>query len=218
MQNNKTYYQLILDRSGSMNDCIGPTISGFNEQMDMIRDLRKKFPHQEIQVSLTQFNHTVDEVFSMQPPEKVKPLDMNTYRPGGMTALLDAIGQSVNALNLKIGREIQDDQASAVVVIITDGYENSSRLFSHRQIADIIRELESTGKWTFSYLGATLDAVEVAASMNIRGQNSMAYHKKYTADAHQRVTNSMERYLRMKSEGRISRDFLMDDDEPKENQ
>lgn len=211
MQNNKTYYQLILDRSGSMGDCIQPTISGFNEQMDMIRDLRQKFPDQEIRVSLTQFNQEVEEAFAMQAPEKVAPLTVNNYRPAGMTALLDAVGQSVNALQLKIGSEIRDNLASAVVVIITDGYENASRRFTHRQIADLIRELESTGRWTFSYLGATLDAVEVAESMNIRGKNSMSYRKDQTAQTHQHLTNSMERYMRMKSQGHISRDFLMND-------
>ena len=59
VKNKKTYYQLILDKSGSMQDSVDTTVSGFNEQMQMIKTLKKKFPEQEFLVSLTTFNQDV---------------------------------------------------------------------------------------------------------------------------------------------------------------
>lgn len=213
MKNTKTYYQLILDRSGSMQDCIDPTISGYNEQIQMIMDLQNRYPEQEIFLSLTQFNHFIDEVFAFQTPDKAVQLNHDSYQPHGSTALLDAIGSSVNALNLKIGKEVRDDEASVVVVILTDGYENASRQYSHKQISSMIKELEATGRWTFSYIGATADAVEVAASININRTNSMSYDKAQTANAYRRVNRSMDAYMQEKSKGRIRMNYLVDDEE-----
>ena len=96
------------------------------------------------------------------------------YRPDGTTALLDAIGATINDLQRSRGQELEADEASVVVVIITDGYENSSKDYNHGQIASLIyKDLRQTGKWTFSYLGATLDAVEIAAKLNIKRINAM---------------------------------------------
>jgi hypothetical protein len=91
-------------------------------------------------------------------PDEVSELSREIYNPSGSTALYDAIGMTTRKLNENIGTELISDIATAVVVIITDGYENSSRQFDLAQIKSMIRELEATGKWTFSYLGATLDA------------------------------------------------------------
>lgn len=62
MNNKKTYYLVILDKSGSMSNCIAATQKGFNAQIDMIRAIRHKFPEQEVCVSFTQFNDQVEEV------------------------------------------------------------------------------------------------------------------------------------------------------------
>ena len=60
MKNKKTYYQIILDKSGSMYDCILTTVQGFNEQIQMIKKTSEKFAEQELLVSLTTFNHEID--------------------------------------------------------------------------------------------------------------------------------------------------------------
>ena len=55
----KVIYQLILDRSGSMNDCVTETISGFNEQVQRIRQLEEQYPDQVVRVNLCLFNHNI---------------------------------------------------------------------------------------------------------------------------------------------------------------
>ncbi len=208
MKNKKTYYQLILDRSGSMNVCIEETVTGVNSQIGRIRELAERFPEQELVTSLSLFNHQLTPVWDRIRPADLKELTFSDYRPDGNTALLDAIGKTIRHLQETIGDEVSHDDASVVVVIITDGYENSSREFTHPQISSIIRELELTGKWSFSYLGATLDAVDIAVSMNIRASNAIHFSVKESDKAHRRVSDSMHHYFSEKQSGRIRKDFL----------
>ena len=74
LKNKKTYYQLILDKSGSMHDCVDTTINGFNEQMQMIRSMKNKYPQQEFVVSLTTFNQEVNFDINQEDPDNIKEL------------------------------------------------------------------------------------------------------------------------------------------------
>ena len=146
--NKKTYDQIILDKSGSMSDCIPQTINGFNEQMQMIKGLQEKYPEQEILVSLTTFNHEVFFDVNCVKPDKLKEMkdeqnsnswfinldDYIVYNPSGLTSLYDAIGESVKNIRNISEKEVLEDKASVVVVIITDGYENSSENYNYSQI------------------------------------------------------------------------------------
>ena len=124
VKNRKTYYQIILDKSGSMCDCINSTINGFNEQMQMIKSLQNKFPDQEVLVSLTTFNHDIDfDVVCSRPSDLKemvleqnssswikKPTDYVVYSPNGMTALYDAIGKSVKKIQHIAKEEIENNE------------------------------------------------------------------------------------------------------------
>jgi uncharacterized protein YegL len=208
MKNKKTYYLLILDRSGSMQDCVNETISGFNEQIQMIGDLQKRYAEQEFKVSLTVFNHMVEHPFETVDIHKVKELSLHNYIPDGSTALLDAIGDSVIRLKHAISDEIERDEATAVVVILTDGYENASKEFSFDRVSKMIKELEKSDSWTFSFLGTTRDSIEAAKMMNISSRNSAIYDKKSMRKTYQNLAVSMEEYMDAKSEGIKKKDFL----------
>ena len=175
MKQRKTIYHLIVDKSGSMIDCIDSTINGFNEQVMSIKQKQLKFEEEEITMGLTTFNQAVDHHYFQSNPSNIQSLNYTTYRPDGSTALLDAIGDTITQLSI----QTQSSQlpTTVVVVILTDGYENSSRLYNLVKIRNMISSLEESGKWTFSFIGATLDAVDVAASMAIKSQNSFAFEK-----------------------------------------
>ena len=74
LKNKKTYYQLILDKSGSMNACLNSTVSAFNEQLDMIIALSEKHADQDFFISLTTFNQEVKIDIDREVPRKVKKL------------------------------------------------------------------------------------------------------------------------------------------------
>jgi uncharacterized protein YegL len=201
MKTNKTYYLLILDRSGSMSSCAADTLSGYNEQIQMIRDMQRRHPEQEFHVSLTTFNQVVDHPLVDVPAGEVSPLTAEQYLPDGTTALLDAIGEGVLNLKARHSAELDADEATAVVVILTDGHENASRLFTSQGIRTLIRELEATDQWTFSYMGATRDAIEVAKAMNIRAENAVRFSTSDIKSTMRDVACAMEDYAMEKQKG-----------------
>ncbi len=205
--NKKTYYHLILDQSGSMQSCINETISGFNEQIQVIRSVSKNHPNQQITVGLTRFNDQVMHTYSGKSAFKASTLDKWLYKPNGSTALLDAIGETIAKLKEELPG-LHEEFTNVVVVIITDGYENASRFFTLDQIRLQIGALEETGKWTFSYIGAGLDAVETAAKMNIKAYNSMSYNSSDVKEVFNEVSKQMHDYIKCKEAGKIKKNFL----------
>lgn len=212
MKNKRTYYQLILDRSGSMSSCTDETISGVNRQIFRIKELAARFPDQELFTSLTIFNEEVIPVWTRIRPEELHEIGPADYRPDGWTALLDAIGSTLKDLKSAIGQEVSRDEASVVVVIVTDGHENASREYTHARVASMIRELELSGKWTFSYMGATLDAVEIAVSLNIKKSNAMHFDTRESETMFCKLDNSVSSYLSAKNRGKVSQEFLDDEE------
>lgn len=209
MQKQKTIYHLIVDKSGSMSDCIEQTISGFNEQVSKIQQLQKEYPEQELTIGLTTFNHEVYHHFFQSPPSIVRNLNSDIYRPDGTTALLDAIGMTIESIEKKIQHSQNQSNTTSVIVILTDGYENASKLFKLEDIRRNISRLEETGKWTFSFIGASLDAVDVADSMAIKRQNSFMFEKSnMKVGLFNRLSNSMENYMDKKRRGKDLGDFL----------
>ena len=202
MQKQKTIYHLIVDKSGSMSDCIEQTINGFNEQVTKIQQLQKEYPEQELTIGLTTFNNEVHQHFFQSPPANVRNLNNDTYRPDGSTSLFDAIGLTVQSIENEIKQQLNNSNTTVVIVILTDGHENSSKIFNLSEIRQNISRLEETGKWTFSFIGATLDAVSVAESMNIKSQNSFAFDKKdMKKEVWSKLSDSMENYLSKKRKG-----------------
>jgi hypothetical protein len=201
MKQSKTIYHIILDKSGSMQDCIDNTISGFNEQIQHIRKMATTYEDQEITLGLTTFSDRSELLFFDAPSDKATLLSKNNYRPDGMTALLDAIGHT----SLRIEEYMKSNRnlpTTAVVVILTDGHENSSTSFNLAEIRTLISRLEATGNWTFSFIGATLDAAEVAESMAIKRQNSFAFDKSEMKSAvWNKLSDSMDLYFNKKQRG-----------------
>jgi hypothetical protein len=117
-------------------------------------------------------------------------------------------------MNLKARKseEFENDEATAVVVIMTDGHENSSRIFQKEAIRRMIRELEATENWTFSFMGATHDALEVANDMNIRSQNALKLDKQDIKASMQRVSRAMATYAEEKSFGNKLKDFFREEE------
>lgn len=198
----KTYHLLILDRSGSMSDCTDSTISGFNEQIRFIQSLPLSFPKQQFFVSLVLFNHEIDEIFSGREPGIVPLLNRQSYVPKGSTKLLDAIGRSVESLKENILDEIESGEATAIVSILTDGYENSSLEYDYEGIRKMITGLEKSGKWTFTFLGADIDAIAESSKMGIRENNAMSFSKSALNETFGDYNSAMHNYANKKSKGK----------------
>jgi Mg-chelatase subunit ChlD len=211
----ETHYLLIVDASSSMSPLLKSTISGVNEQIDTLKLLRKEHPEQEYTMSFIHFNNKVTIEYTDRKTEALEHITEKNYICSGMTSLLDAIGVGVRDLNDKIGDRIKSGEASAVVVIITDGEENSSREFDSKKIKAMIEELQSTGKWTFTFVGANIDSISTAKVYGINTDNVMQYSADVNSNS--RVYKSLSRSFASRAasinRGNFnSNDFLSEED------
>jgi hypothetical protein len=177
MKTQKTIYHILVDKSGSMTDCIEQTINGFNEQIAKIKEMELEFPEQLMTIGLTTFNTQVDHLYYMKPIAHAYTMNNENYMPSGSTAMLDAMAETMKELSRLQEQSNNEIQTTVVMVILTDGYENASRHYTLKNVKEMVEERESLGTWTFSFLGATLDAVDVAEQMSIRRENSIAFEK-----------------------------------------
>ena len=208
MKNKKTIYHFIIDKSGSMTGMEEQAVQGFNTQLATLQELKRTYPEQEFRVSLTFFNDRVRNIITNGQVEQLFPMNPNTFNPGGSTALLDAIGSSIYQIKSDFGVELLNDEATVVMVIITDGAENASRLYTYHELARMIKELDETGKWTFSFLGADLDAIHTSQMLNIRRENVISFSKRNYAEMMHDVSFSIQSYAQSKSEGNLKNDIF----------
>jgi hypothetical protein len=208
MKNKKTIYHFVVDQSGSMSGSEEPTIEGFNSQLKTIRDLKQEFPENQYVVSVTFFEDEVMDVIKTANIDQISLLTRESYRPGGLTALLDGIGRSIVAIRNRFEEELKRDEASVVMIILTDGGENASKFYTRHVISEMIKELDATGKWTFSFLGAGLDAVSASANLNIRRENIMSYDKANICGMMDDMSESIRIYERVKFDGNLKSDLF----------
>lgn len=171
----ETHYLLILDESGSMSSVKKETLSGLNEQIKTIKNLENKYQDQDYFVNIVKFDDEIISLIDNVPAGKVRELGENDYRPDAMTALHDAIGISVNKLKDKIQNKLDSGEASALVVILTDGMENASKEYDALKIKELISSLEKTGLWTFTFIGANQDSILTAQSLGVNVNNAVNY-------------------------------------------
>ena len=171
----ETHYLLILDESGSMGSVKKETLSGLNEQIQTIKNLDAKYPDQDYFVSIIKFDNEIIPLFEDVPASKLRELTNEDYKPDSLTALHDAIGISVNKLKDRISSRLKDGEASALVVILTDGDENASKEYNSSKIKDLITGLEKTGMWTFTFIGANQDSILTAKNLGVNINNTVNY-------------------------------------------
>jgi uncharacterized protein YegL len=163
--NNLTEIAFILDRSGSMQSIAEAAVNSFNELLARQQEEHEQTP---VKMSLVLFNTEYEVPFSSVNAPELPRLDMATYAPDGGTALLDAIGRTIDDLGAHLASMTEADCPGKVIVaIMTDGEENSSRIFNWEQISDKIKHQQDVYKWEFLFLGANQDAIATAAKINI---------------------------------------------------
>ena len=173
---NLTELVFILDRSGSMAGLESDTIGGFNS---MIKKQQTETEGNAL-VSTVLFDHESIVLHDRVPLNDVKPLTQKDYEVRGTTALLDAIGDALKHIrNVHKYARDEDRPQKTLFVITTDGMENASVKFSYREIKRLIKQQKELG-WEFIFLGANIDAVEVASHIGIDSRRAVNYH----ADRH----------------------------------
>jgi hypothetical protein len=178
----QTEIVVVLDRSGSMRSIDKATVEGFNKFLD-----EQKNSDGEAFITLVQFDDRYEMNYQSISVKDADSLVLNeTFIPRGGTALLDAVGKTIE--ELKTDRDV-------VFVIITDGDENASKTYKREAIMKMI-ETQTNEGWKFLFLAANQDAIKAGGSIGIRGTNSVNYSSNdiSTANVFASVSDNLKQY------------------------
>ena len=168
---NFTSVNVIIDRSGSMASLTNDTIGGFNT---FLAD-QKNVPG-DVSFTLCLFSTDYRLVHDSVSLANVPDLNVSTYRPSGGTALLDALGTTIDSIGNKLAAMPEEERPSKVIfLIITDGEENSSRRYELDQVRTMVTHQREKYNWEFVFMGANIDAISAGTSLGISAANSLNY-------------------------------------------
>lgn len=174
---NFTDIRFIVDRSGSMSTIAADMKEGFsefiNKEVVRLKEIeaknrknKKKIVSEETKVSVYLFDDQFETSFENKNVKDVGALDLV---PRGMTALYDGIGKTINSVGQQLANLPESERPTKVmIVVITDGGENSSREFRDlRKISEMIKHQKEKYSWEFVFLGANIDSFATGGSLGI---------------------------------------------------
>ena len=180
----KTEIIFIIDNSGSMHHLTNDTIGGFNGFLKSQQALEDKAT-----LTTVLFNTSWKLLHDGKDIREVEPITTKDYVASGGTAMLDAIGDIINQVQDRHDELGKDKPDQTLVVITTDGEENSSTKFKKAQIEKMIKHQTDGHGWQFIFLGANMDAVQEAQSIGIQADYASNYT--YTAQGYSDSFNAI---------------------------
>ncbi|MEK5391497.1 vWA domain-containing protein [Margalitia sp. FSL K6-0131] len=172
MKKNLTELVFILDKSGSMAGMEADTIGGYNSMLK-----KQQTAEGEAIVTTVLFNHHYELLHDRINIKGISPLTERDYEVGGTTALLDAIGSSIQKIvNVQKRTRVEEQAERVLIVITTDGMENASREYTTDKIKKMIQYQKEKFGWEFIFLGANIDAIATAARFGIDKDFAVDYH------------------------------------------
>ena len=203
MNNDVTELVLILDRSGSMSSCARSTVDCFNDFIEK----QKQENSGAVYVSVVLFNQGREVLYNRVGLYEVRPLTVGEFRASGGTALYDALASGIHHIG-KAYKYARLDEApgKTIFVVITDGAENSSRLYTLEETRKMVeREIREYG-WEFLFFGANLRAKEVAQALGFKEENAVDYicDEIGSTQTYDALNNFVSEF---RKEGRVSSDW-----------
>lgn len=172
MKRNVTELVFILDKSGSMAGLEADTIGGFNAMLK-----KQQKAEGEAIVTTVLFDHQYEVLHDRINVKGISPLTEKDYEVGGSTALLDAIGFTIQKIVNVQKRTTENERADKVLfVITTDGMENASREYTADKIKKMVQFQKEKYDWEFLFLGANIDAISTAARFGIGEDFAVDFH------------------------------------------
>lgn len=147
------------------------TIGGYNTLLE-----KQKAVSGECFITTVLFNNNFEILHDRIDIKAVSKITDKEYCVGGSTALLDAIGRTINKIGNAQKHTAEEYRAEKVmVVIITDGEENSSREYSAERVKQMIEHEKTKYGWEFIFLGTNIDAVQTAGRFGIGVDRAVDY-------------------------------------------
>ena len=171
MKKNLTEIVFILDRSGSMNGLEKDTVGGYNSMLE-----KQRKAEGEAIVSTVLFDDFVEVLHDRVSLNEMKGITEKEYYVRGCTALLDAIGVTIQHIKTQQKHMKEDERpAKTLFIIITDGMENSSHKYTYGVVKEMIGYQKECFGWEFLFLGANIDAIAEAGRFGIGADRAVNY-------------------------------------------
>ncbi len=172
MKKNLTELVFILDRSGSMGGLEADTIGGFNSMIE-----KQQKEEGEAVVTTVLFDNKIETIHDRADLKTINRMTDKEYFVRGMTALLDAVGSTIQRIS-HVHKVIGEDNIPehTVFVITTDGLENASKKYGAESVKKMIEEKQEKDHWEFLFLGANIDAIKTAGHLGIHANRAANYH------------------------------------------
>lgn len=171
MRKGLTEVVFVLDRSGSMRGLEADTIGGFNSLIE-----RQRKEDGEAYISVVLFDDQCEVLYDRVPIEKIELMNDRQYYVRGCTALLDAIGGAIHHIgNVHRYAREEDRPEKTLFIITTDGMENASRRYTYQKVKEMVELEKERYGWEFMFLGANMDAMEVAGQFGISADRAVNY-------------------------------------------
>ena len=171
MKKGLTELVFIIDRSGSMSGLEADTIGGFNGLLE-----KQKKETGEAYVSVVLFDDQTEVLYDRVDIQKVELMNDKQYYVRGCTALLDAVGGAIHHIkNVHRYAREEDIPEKTLCIITTDGMENASHQYSYDKVRRMIEHEKEKYHWEFLFLGANMDAVQVAGRFGIKANRAVRY-------------------------------------------
>ncbi len=175
MKKGLTELIFILDRSGSMSGLERDTIGGYNSLLQ-----KQKNEAGEAIITTVLFDDRYEILHDRVNLCDITPITNKEYYVRGSTALLDAIGKTIDKIKNTHIRTNKDERPEHVMIVITtDGMENSSQEYGYEKVNRMINQQKNRFGWEFIFLGANIDAIATADRLGIRKDRAA----NFTADS-----------------------------------
>lgn len=189
---------VLLDQSGSMTKLKEDVFKGFNAYVKEQEQLGRTM------VTTMVFNRK-HQVLWQQIPAEETVMDEQDYKPGGMTALLDTVGFTLEeTLERHASLKPEEVPSKVIVVIVSDGINNASQTYTYETTSELIKDRQAAG-WEFVFLGASLEAGREAYKLKI--EKADAYYHPHTSQgisdlfkAATNATNGIRRREKLKND------------------
>jgi len=169
---NKVECVFILDRSGSMAGLESDTIKGFNSLLNKQRE-----EEGEAIITTVLFDHAYEILHDRLNLKSIANITEKEYYVRGSTALLDAIGMTIEKIVNVQKATLKEHQSDKVLfVITTDGMENASRKYNYKMIKRMVEYQKKKYHWEFIFMGANMDAIDVANNFGIDANRAVNFH------------------------------------------
>tara|TARA_B110000116_G_scaffold224940_1_gene204709 strand:- start:362 stop:982 length:621 start_codon:yes stop_codon:yes gene_type:complete len=170
------HYVLVADSSSSMADQIDEVRDELNIQIEKMRK-ESDTDNNPCTFTLRTFDSEVKNVHVNIPIEDVPKITTDDYKAGGMTALFDAIGSTIESIGELLGNRIDGEKETLAMIIFSDGGENVSTKYDRAKIAALLDKYQNRPGFNIAFVGCDPESFQDMDRVGFSSASRMMYSK-----------------------------------------